>query len=316
MNTTLSLCREKATLARPPGLDQDLAVRKLPGRRLRCRQITAEDIETTINLLCEGFPTKPRSHWAAAFDIIGAGVTSGRMQRYGYMLESDGLAVGVLLVIVSSVHRDGITTIRSNGSAWYVKSDFRAYAHILVAKWLNSPSDSYLNVFPAEHTLRMLEAQGFVRFTNGISLSTPAIILPTGRVRILHAGQFAEAELPIPDEDHELLMDHFRAGCTALWCETRDGGYPFVFRRRLIKSRLPCAQLIYCRDLEDLARLAGPVGRYLLRLGQPVVLAATNGPIPGIPGVYFDGKYPMYVRGKTVPKPGDLAYTEAGLFGF
>ena len=316
MSATLDPFRKNGTLMPAQDLDPDLVGRKPSPRAVRCRQIAANDIDAILDLLCEGFPRQPQRHWVAALQTLGARVTSGGMKRYGYMLESDGRAVGVLLVIVSAIHRDGTTTVRSNGSAWYVRPDFRTYAHILVARWLRSPSDSYLNVFPAEHTLPMLGAQGFVRFTNGISLLVPAATLRAGRIRILDAGRFAEAEHPIPDEDRELLMDHFRAGCTALWCETRDGGYPFVFRRRLIKSRLPCAQLIYCRDLEDLTRLAGPVGRYLLRLGLPVVLAATNGPIPGISGVYFDGKYPMYFRGEKQPRLGDLAYTEAALFGF
>src|SRR5271165_3378525 len=215
------------------------------------------------------------------------------------MIESDGRAVGVLLMIAAEVRREGTTTMRSNGSGWYVRPGFRACAPILLAQWLRSPSDTYLNVFPAKHTFPIIEARGFVRFANGIYMSVPAVTLRAGRIRILHADRLAEAERPIPDEDCSQLADHSRAGCIALWCETRDGGHPFVFRRRLIKSRLPCAQLIYCRNLEELAHLAGPLGRYLLRLGLPVVLVAANGTIPGLPGVYIDGKYPMYFRGKT-----------------
>jgi len=232
------------------------------------------------------------------------------------MIESNGCAVGVLLVIATEVCREGMRTMRSNGSSWYVRPGFRVCAPMLQTQWLRLPADTYLNVSPAEHTFPIIEARGFARFANGIYLSIPAVTRRVGRTKVFHAGRLAEAERSIPDEDRSLLVDHSGAGCIAFWCETHDGGYPFVFRLRLIKSRLPCAQLIYCRDLQDLSRLAGPVGRYLLRRGLTVVLAATNGSIPGLPGVYIDGKYPMYFRGDTRPRLGDLSYTEAGLFGF
>jgi len=315
MSATLDPFRRE-TLVAALRVEDNLAARKPFPRGVRCRQITGDDIDAILDLLSEGFTRLPRRHWAAALEIMGARVTPSGMPRYGHMIESDGRAVGVLLVIATEVRRDGAITTRSNGSSWYVRPGFRTYAPILSAQWLRSPADTYLNVFPSEQTFPVIEALGFVRFTNGISLSVPAVTLRGGQIRILHAGRLADAEHPISDEDSDLLVDHSAAGCIALWCETRDGGYPFVFRRRLIKSRLPCAQLIYCRNLEHFTHLAGPVGRYLMRLGLPVVMAATNGAIPGLPGVYIDGKYPMYFRGETQPSPCDLAYTEAGLFGF
>jgi hypothetical protein len=295
---------------------QTPSVSRSSPRRVSCRQITADDSDAILDLLCEGFTRVPRCHWVAALELMGTRAIPCGAPRYGYMIESDGRAVGVHLVITTELCRDGTTTIRSNASSWYVRPGFRTYALLLLTQFLRSPADTYLNVSPAEHTWPILEARGFIRFANGISLLFPAITLRTRRTRILPAVYLSEAELPIPSEDRVLLVDHSRAGCIALWCEARDRGYPFVFRRRLIRSRLPAAQLIYCRDLEDLSNLAGPVGRYLLRCGLPMVLAATNGPVPGVPGVYIDGKYPMYFRGGTPPRLGDLAYTEAGLFGF
>lgn len=315
MSATLDPLRTRKRLGPVLGVEPNVATPTSGPPRVRCRQITEDDLEDILDLLCEGFIRQKRSHWLAALEILGSRTAQIGTPRYGYMLDSGGRAVGVLLMIFGAVCRDGTTTTRSNGSAWYVRPGFRTYASILVAQWRRSPADVYLNVAPAEHTLPIIEAMGFVQFTNGISLSVPAVALQASRIRILNAGSLADAQRPIPDEDRDLLIDHFRAGCIALWCETPDGGYPFVFRRRLIKRWLPSAHLIYCRDLEELTRLAGPVGRYLMRLGLPVVMAATNGPIPGVPGLYIDNMYPMYFRGKIQPRPGDLAYTEAALFG-
>jgi hypothetical protein len=285
-------------------------------RQIICRQIEADDLDAILELLCEGFTRLPRRHWVAALDVLGTRSTPSGMPRYGYMLESDGRAVGVLLVIASEIHGDGKGSIRSNGSAWYVKPGFRTYASIMHMRWFRSRADVYLNVSPAEHTFGIIEACGFARFANGTSLIFPAIALRPTRIRILPVDRLNEARYPVPDNDRTLLLDHFHSGCIAIWCEDDNCGYPFVFRRRRIKSYLPGVQLIYCRDPNDLSRLAGPVGRYLLRLGLPMLLVGTNGPIPRVPGVYFRGKYPMYFRGKIKPRIGDLAYTEAALFGF
>lgn len=305
----------QALVSNVSGIEAGSQSRETRSRQLICRQIEADDLDAILDLLCEGFTRLPRGQWVAALEVLGTRPTPEGMPRYGYMLESDGRAVGVLLVIASEMHDNGNTTIRSNGSAWYVKPGFRTYASILQTRWFRSRADTYLNIYPAEHTFGIIEATGFARFSSGTSLIFPAIALRPARVRILSADRLTEARYPVPDNDRALLLDHFHAGCIAIWCETANRGYPFVFRRRRIKSYLPGVQLIYCRDLSDLSHLAGSVGRYLLRLGLPMLLVGSNGPIPHVPGIYFRGKYPMYFRGKAKPRIGDLAYTEAALFG-
>jgi len=97
---------------------------------------------------------------------------------------------------------------------------------------------------------------------------------------------------------------------------TPEHAHPFVFMPRLAKGIVPCAQLIYCRDISDFVRLARPIGRYLAAHGRPMVIIDSNGPIPGLVGKYIDGKAPKYFKGPDRPKLGDLTYTEAVLFGF
>jgi hypothetical protein len=74
-------------------------------------------------------------------------------------------------------------------------------------------------------------------------------------------------------------------------------------------------RLIYCRDLADFARFARPLGRHLLRRGIPWVAVDSNGPIPGLPGFFRKRGERQYFRGPDQPRLGDLAYTEAALFG-
>ena len=88
-----------------------------------------------------------------------------------------------------------------------------------------------------------------------------------------------------------------------------------MFRPRLVKGVIPCAQLVYCRDVDDFVRFARPIGRFLARRGQALVLIDANGPIPALIGRYFDAKMPKYFKGPDRPRLGDLAYTEAAMFG-
>jgi hypothetical protein len=307
-----------AAAAGPPALDAETCVSRPSPTRVTCRQIATDDLVSILELLCEGFPRLPRRHWVAALEVLSSREIPVGMPRYGYMIESGARAVGVLLVIATELRHNGTSIIRSNGSSWYVHPSFRTYGGMLLSPWLRVPADVYLNVFPADHTFSIIEARGFTRFTSGVAVSVPALSLRRNRTKIFDAVRLANGELqiPIPEEDRRLLADHARAGCIAFWCQDRHRGYPFIFRKRFIKTLLPCAQLIYCRDLQDLTRLAGPMGRHLLRRGLPLMLAATNGPIPGILGLYFNNKYPMYFRGDVRPQPSDIAYTEAGLFGF
>jgi hypothetical protein len=100
-----------------------------------------------------------------------------------------------------------------------------------------------------------------------------------------------------------------------LWCATPERAYPFVFRPRWVKKVLPCAQLIYCRDVADLVRFAGPIGRYLAWRGRPFVIVDANAPIQGLIGIYRRGSMPKYFKGPNRPRLGDLAFTEYAVMG-
>jgi hypothetical protein len=88
-----------------------------------------------------------------------------------------------------------------------------------------------------------------------------------------------------------------------------------VFRPRIFKGAVPCAQLIYCHSIDDFARFAGPIGRWLALRGRPLVIVDANGPVPGLLGKYFEGVMPKYFKGPSQPRLGDLAYTETAIFG-
>ena len=115
--------------------------------------------------------------------------------------------------------------------------------------------------------------------------------------------------------EQDLLLQHAAHGCISVWCVTPDARSHSCFRPAHRQALVPCAQLIYCREVGDFVRFAGPIGRYLARRGRPLVVIDSNGPIPGLVGIFRRGSMPKYFKGPQRPRLGDLAYTEYAVLG-
>jgi len=279
---------------------------------VRCREIGAADLDSITDLLTTGFPG-PRDQWVRALKIMSNRVVPEGFPRFGYMLETGTAAVGVILLISSKAPNSD--AIRCNGSGWYVEPAFRTFAPLLLKKTLRHRA-THMDLSPALHTLPMIEALGFKRFCNGAFAAIPLLATGFHKTKIRRVADVMHPERFVPAGDLQLLRDHESFGCLSLWCETQNRGYPFVFRRRFIKHSplMPSAKLIYCTSVDDLVRLAGPIGRYLAMRGMPFMIIPANGPIPKLIGKYFGDK-PMYYWGPDRPDIVDLAYTEFGMFG-
>jgi hypothetical protein len=235
--------------------------------------------------------------------------------KYGYLMEIDGAPIGCVLLIFSTVQSGGSRAIRCNVSSWYVEPDYRAHATLLISHALKKKGVTYVNISPASHVQSIIEAQGFSRYSGGQFVAFPTLL----QKKRENPGTVLRAET-IPDApfepfEREILLTHADYGCTSVWIRTADRAYPFVFLPRIVKGCIPCAQLIYCRRIEDFVRFSKTIGLFLLSRGRPLVLIDSNGPIPGLFGKYIEGVAPKYFRGPEPPRLGDLAYTEAAMFG-
>lgn len=263
-------------------------------------------MDSVIELLVRGFPRRSRAYWASAMAQLGSRATPDGLPRFGYLLEADGAPVGVQLLIFAD--RNG--SVRCNVSSWYVEPNHRGHAALLARMASKLKHVTYVNVSAATHTLPILDALGYRRYSQGQFAAVPALKLGgVGKVRRL-----GEADRGLPDFD--LLAAHADAGCLALICETAEGPEPFVFLTRRI-SRLPfgAGQLVYARDTDRFVACAGPLGRFLLTLGAPLVICDAPGPIKGLAGVWFKDRGPRYFKGPEPPRLNDLAFTEMVVFG-
>jgi hypothetical protein len=288
-------------------------VSAVPG--LRCRQIDEADLAAVVALLARGFPNRNRQFWLHALEQLTRRRPPSGMPKYGYLLESDGVVVGAILLICSTMRANDAVATRCNLSSWYVEPAFRAYATLLVSHALRHKDVTYLNVSPAPHTWPIIEAQGFSRYCDGVFVALPMLNGMFGGAGVKVFDAHTPPTVSLDPFEQEVLRQHAEHGCISLWCVTSDRAYPFVFRPRLVRDILPCAQMIYCRDIADFVRFAGPIGRYLARRGKPLVIIDSNGPIPGLIGVFRRGSMPKYFKGPQRPRLGDLAYTEYAVLG-
>jgi hypothetical protein len=282
--------------------------------KVRVRQICETDIQQVADLLSCGFQARPRQFWLKVLACLTERPTLTGLPKYGYLLESNRI-VGVILQIFSTLRGGGTGRVRCNVSSWYVAPEFRPYANLLAARALSHLNVTYLNITPAPNTLQMLKIQGYSQYSKGIFVAAPALQLRSRIANVRVANATAYRGVHADHFDHDLLMDHAKFGCISLWCETAGRAYPFVFRPCVVKRMIPSTQLVYCRDVDDFIRFAGPVGRFLAFRGRPLVLIDSNGPIPGLIGQYLDAKMPKYFKGANRPRLGDLAYTETAMFG-
>jgi hypothetical protein len=283
---------------------------------VRCRLIEDGDIDSVVDCLRRGFPYRLRSYWARALERMSQRPAIEDCPKYGYLLESSNGVVGVILLIYSQRAGPAGTSIRCNLSSWCVDKEFRGYAVVLHATAVKRKDVTYVNVSPAPHTRRAIEAVRFKRFCEGQIVFAPVLSPSRGKVRVTSFAEDAPEAALLSQSEREILIEHAALGCRSLVCVKDGVAYPFVLQRRSAFHRLvPCQQLIYCRSMEEFVQCAGSIGRYLLLRAWPIFLADANGPVSGLVGKYFAEYGPKYFKGPFPPRLGDLSYTELVILG-
>lgn len=275
--------------------------------------IAESDTPALVELLGRGFPERAKDYWRRALDTLARRASPEGYPRFGYMLEHGGAPVGVILMIFTNVVDK---QIRCNISSWYVDEPYRGYASLLIAAAVRHKDVTYVNISPAAHTWRVIEAQGFRRYCDGQMLAIPALSSWTANARARAFDKKRDYGDALTAQERDLLIAHVERGCLAFIVHEKRDAHPFVFLpRRLFKGLLPTLQLVYCRDISDFQRFAGPLGRELLRQGHPTVLVDASEKISGLFGKFFRDRGPKYFKGPERPRLGDLAFCESVLFG-
>lgn len=282
---------------------------------VKTRQISARDIPAIIELTLAGFAVpRRRRFWENFFACLHRRAVPSGYPRYGHLMESDGRIVGFLMLIYSKVCENGQESIRCNVTTFYIEPTFRIFASLLAAIPLKDKAVTVVNITPASHTQKMIEATGFVKYSEGGFFAIPLLSPASKILRVRVIDGLSTPDVPHERHEHELLLEHAHYGCTTLWCVTEEEAHPFVFRAHKVRNLFPCSRLVYCRKAETFVQFARPIGLYLARKFQLLVVLDANEPLPGLFGIHHPGYSPRYFHGPNRPKLGDLAYTETALF--
>ncbi|CAN5205000.1 hypothetical protein BH10PSE7_BH10PSE7_14140 [soil metagenome] len=283
-------------------------------KKVRCRAIADSDVDAVASLLCEGFPGRTRSHWLNGLARMRDRDVPAGHQRFGYALDAGGQIVGVILLICATRPTGDGQVPFTNAASWYVAPEFRTYANLLVSIAMRNKDTTYLNVSAAPHTWPIVEQQGYARYCEGLFFAAAPLTVPVRGVSVEELNEGHLSALA----SYDMLVRHRDYGCTVLVCRQGPVFTPFVFRRYAIRSGrvpLPAVQVIYASDEKELVRLAGNLGRFLLRRGTPVVVMDANGPVEGLRGVFTARRGRKYYKGPHRPALCDLADTEFAIFG-
>jgi hypothetical protein len=285
--------------------------------RTRCRQIGENDLEGLIGLLTRAYPKRTRSYWTHAMQQLARREAPAAYPRFGYVLEQDGMYVGVILLIFSRQNAQGKAQVKCNVSTWYVDPCHRAYASLLIASAIRHKEVTYVNISPAVHTWPTIEAQGFRCYCSGEIIAIPALSPPVAHTRVQEFDTSHDYGPALSKEERDVLVAHTGYGCLCYIVIEQGKANPFAFLpRRSFGGILPTLQLVYCRDVRDFARLAGPFGRTLISRGNLFVRLDAEAALPGLAGKYFRDRGRRYFKGPERPRIGDLTYSEGVLFGF
>jgi hypothetical protein len=288
-------------------------------QKIRCREISETDIESVADLLTRGFAWRSREYWMQGLRRQATREVPNGYPRFGYMLDYDGMAVGVLLLLYASRFNGSEAAIHCNLSSWYVDPELRNYASLLTKIAQRHKEVTYLNISPATWTWPIIETQGFNSYCNGLFFSIPVLSRVTSGITIETISSATRVIEGLSKAEVELLTRHERYGCVSLVCRTASGStFPFI----LLPMRLrrgwiapPAMQLIYCRNIAEYIQCAGAIGRAIIRHGKISVILPSNGRVPGLTGIYSSARGRKYFKGPHPPRLADLTDTELVLYG-
>jgi hypothetical protein len=283
--------------------------------KLRCREISAADLDAVAELLTRGFVGRSRDYWMQGLRRQAVREVPSGYPRFGYMLDHNGAVAGVLLLLYTARG----DAIQCNLSSWYVDPVFRNYAPLLTKIAQRHTEVTYLNISPATWTWPIIEAQGFSSYCSGLFFSIPVLSRVAPGMRVEAITPDTKATDGLSESEVELLARHARYGCLSLVCRTPAGEpLPFILLPMRIRRGWiapPAMQLIYCRDIAEFVECAGAVGRALIRHGKISVILDANGPVAGLNGIFSRARGRKYFKGPHRPRLADLTDTELVLYG-
>jgi hypothetical protein len=170
------------------------------GSGIQAREIVEADKRSVASLLARGLGY-PDEYFLHVLDCLTEHATPEGFPKYGYLLESDGIVVGAIIMIFSAIRSpSAFTDIRCHVTSWYVEPAFRCFATLFFLKGLKNKSVTYLNISALPRALPVLKVQGFLKYCIGKFVAFPVLCLSSCGCRIKVAESISTTQLSNPFE--------------------------------------------------------------------------------------------------------------------
>lgn len=272
------------------------------------REITPDDLPEVAALLHEGFPSRSLSYWRAGNANLQSRTKIPGYPQFGFVIVSQHTIQGVILLLTADLGNGP----RSNLSSWYVRPAYRKFATFLFQQTLRVRDGVFLNLSPSARALPIATAFGFKPYTAGVILldARAALGRANGNVVALEANMLDT----LPCTQRSVVEAHLSYGCSGLLLEDMTGTAVALYRVKMLKGLIPCAQFLFGNP-KRLLSLAGPLMRALMRRCIPMALIDSDGTEVVHAGTFFRERSIRYLRGEVAPQVGDLLETELAIFG-
>ena len=142
--------------------------------QLNSREILVSDLEPLAKFLTKSFGYSPK-YFQEILDTLTHHPTPDGFPKYGYVLVSNDLIVGAILLIFSTIRSSAVCKIRCHVTSWSVDPAYRSYAALFFSKALSHKDVTYLNVLQVPRSLPFIKLQGFSKFTDGQFVAMPLL---------------------------------------------------------------------------------------------------------------------------------------------
>ena len=279
-------------------------------RTAQLRLADSRDRDALADFLARVFPERTHAYWLTG--LVRMIHLLGESSGLGYVLEAEGRIVGALLTLKRPDQAEGEAVI--NLSSWYVEPAYRHLGMMLDKAATRDKATTYTNISPEPFTHKLIAAMGYHSLNEDTLIVAPWLSAPRLGVRV---------ETYDPQKHDEALVsrarmahDHAAMGCRVLVAWEGAEARLFIFQDKPLPGlKQGAVHVIFTEDMACLARLAGPLGRALLK-SRRFLWKVDGARVPkGLIGLAFKGRSSRWAKGAHPPGPNDLAYTELVVFG-
>ena len=140
-------------------------------RGIHSREIVKSDLDEVASLLAKALGFS-KEYFSQILEKITDLSTPVGFPKYGFVLLSDGVIVGAILMIFTTI-RSG--AVRCHVTSWAVEPAYRSYGALFFSKALKYKDVTYLNIQANPRSFPFIELQGFSMFSQGQFAAIPVL---------------------------------------------------------------------------------------------------------------------------------------------